>query len=121
MATEFTNVAPPMPACWRQETKTHKFCPGCGHGIVLKALGEAIDELGIQKDVIFTVDIGCCLLAIDFFNFDTVQTHHAVSYTHLDVYKRQGLHIKQWSYNLYLLKSYYNIEEIYTSISQSPR
>lgn len=76
MATEFTNIAPAMPACWRKETKTHKFCPGCGHGIVLKALGEAIDELGIQADVIFTVDIGCCLLAIDFFDMDTVQTHH---------------------------------------------
>ncbi|MBR5328810.1 MAG: 2-oxoglutarate synthase [Firmicutes bacterium] len=76
MAVEITNVAPVMPACWRKETKTHKFCPGCGHGIVLKALGEAIDELGIQDRVVFTVDIGCCLLAIDFFNFDTIQTHH---------------------------------------------
>ena len=76
MAVELTNIAPPMPACWRKETKTHKFCPGCGHGIVLKALGEAIDELGIQDRVIFTVDIGCCLLAIDFFDIDTVQTHH---------------------------------------------
>ena len=76
MAVEITNVAPVMPECWRKETKTHKFCPGCGHGIVLKALGEAIDELGIQDKVIFTVDIGCCLLAIDFFNIDTIQTHH---------------------------------------------
>ena len=76
MAIEMNNVAPPMPACWRKETKTHKFCPGCGHGIVLKALGEAVDELGIQEKVIFSVDIGCCLLAIDFFNMDTVQTHH---------------------------------------------
>ena len=71
MAIEMNNVAPPMPACWRKETKTHKFCPGCGHGIVLKALGEAVDELGIQEKVIFSVDIGCCLLAIDFFNMDS--------------------------------------------------
>ena len=73
---EVKYVAPAMPECWRKETKSHKFCPGCGHGIVLKALGEAIDELGIQDKVILSVDIGCCLLAIDFFNFDTVQTHH---------------------------------------------
>ena len=65
-----------MPKCWQIETKPHKFCPGCGHGLVLKALGQAIDELGIQDKVILGVDIGCSLLAWDFFNIDTVQTHH---------------------------------------------
>ncbi|HZW83195.1 MAG TPA: thiamine pyrophosphate-dependent enzyme [Candidatus Deferrimicrobium sp.] len=65
-----------MPKCWRRETKTHKFCPGCGHGLVLKALGEAIDELGIQDRVVFGCDIGCSLLSYDFFNCDTIQTHH---------------------------------------------
>lgn len=65
-----------MPRCWRLETKPHKFCPGCGHGLIFKALGEAIDELGIQGQTIFGCDIGCSLLAWDFFNMDTVQTHH---------------------------------------------
>lgn len=65
-----------MPKCWRKESKPHKFCPGCGHGDVLKALGEAIDELGIQDRVVFGCDIGCSLLAWDFFDVDTVQTHH---------------------------------------------
>ena len=65
-----------MPKCWRIESKPHKFCPGCGHGLVLKALGQAIDELGIQEKVVLGVDIGCSLLAWDFFNVDTVQTHH---------------------------------------------
>ena len=65
-----------MPKCWRVETKPHKFCPGCGHGLVLKALGKAIDELGIQDKVVFGCDIGCSLLAWDLFNCDTVQTHH---------------------------------------------
>ena len=69
-------VVPNMPKVWRAETKPHKFCPGCGHGLVLKALGEAIDELGIQERVVFGCDIGCSLLAWDFFNADTVQTHH---------------------------------------------
>ena len=69
-------VAPAMPKSWRQDTKPHKFCPGCGHGLALKALGEAIDELGIQERVIFGCDIGCSLLAWDFFNVDTIQTHH---------------------------------------------
>lgn len=65
-----------MPHCWNKETKPHRFCPGCGHGIVLKALGLAIDELGIEDQVNFACDIGCSLLAWDFFNFPSLQTHH---------------------------------------------
>ncbi len=70
------SVQPAMPKSWRVETKPHKFCPGCGHGLVLKALGQAIDELDIQGKVVFGCDIGCSLLSWDFFNVDTVQTHH---------------------------------------------
>jgi len=70
------SVKPAMPKSWRVETKPHKFCPGCGHGLVLKALGQAIDELDIQGKVVFGCDIGCSLLSWDFFNVDTVQTHH---------------------------------------------
>lgn len=67
---------PVMPRSWRVETKPHKFCPGCGHGLVLKALGEVVDELEIQDRFVFGCDIGCSLLAWDFFNADSVQTHH---------------------------------------------
>ncbi|KJS16053.1 MAG: 2-oxoglutarate synthase [Peptococcaceae bacterium BRH_c4b] len=69
-------VKPLMPKCWRKESKPHKFCPGCGHGLALKALGMAIDELGIQDKVVFGCDMGCSLKAWDFFNVDIVQTHH---------------------------------------------
>jgi 2-oxoglutarate ferredoxin oxidoreductase subunit beta len=69
-------LKPAMPRSWDEGTKAHKFCPGCGHGIILKALGEAIDELNIDGRMIFGCDIGCSLLAWDFFNVDTVQTHH---------------------------------------------
>jgi 2-oxoglutarate ferredoxin oxidoreductase subunit beta len=69
-------VMPKIPKSWNLETKPHKFCPGCGHGMVLKALGQAIDELGIQDRMVFGCDIGCSLLSWDFFNVDTVQTHH---------------------------------------------
>lgn len=67
---------PVMPRSWRVQTKPHKFCPGCGHGLVLKCLGEAIDELGVQERAIYGCDIGCSLLSYDFFNIDSVQTHH---------------------------------------------
>ena len=65
-----------MPLSWRKETKPHRFCPGCGHGIALKALGEVVDELGILDQVLYGCDIGCSLLSWDFFNFDSIQTHH---------------------------------------------
>ena len=69
-------MTPALPKSWNKATKPHKFCPGCGHGIILKCLGEAIDELNIQDRVVFGCDIGCSLLAWDFFNCDTIQTHH---------------------------------------------
>jgi len=65
-----------MPRSWRLDTKPHKFCPGCGHGLVLKCLGQAIDDLGIQGKAVYGCDIGCSLLSWDFFNLDTVQAHH---------------------------------------------
>lgn len=65
-----------MPKTWYLPSKPHKFCPGCGHPLVLKALGEAVDELGIQDKTIFGCDIGCSLLAWNFFAMDSTQTHH---------------------------------------------
>ena len=65
-----------FPKCVRIESKPHLFCPGCGHPEVLKAFGFAVDDLGLQRKVAFGVDIGCSLLAFDFFNIDTLETHH---------------------------------------------
>ena len=65
-----------IPNCWRKQTKPHLFCPGCGHGIALKQLGYAIDELKIQHKTTLGIDIGCSLLAWNFFDIDTIQTHH---------------------------------------------
>lgn len=67
---------PNFPKCYQAETKPHKFCPGCGHPIVLKMLGQVIDEMKIADKVVFLVDIGCSLLAWDFYNLPTTQTHH---------------------------------------------
>lgn len=77
-----------FPKCVRVESKPHLFCPGCGHPEVLKALGFAIDELGIQQKVAFGVDIGCSLLAWDFFNLDTIETHHGRTIPFMTGFKR---------------------------------
>ncbi len=67
---------PRFPKCFKISSKPHKFCPGCGYGIILKNLGWVIDELEIQKEIILLTDIGCNLLSWDFFDFPTAQTHH---------------------------------------------
>lgn len=73
---EFQHAELAYPKCVRLESKPHLFCPGCGHPEVLKAFGFAVDALGVQRKVAFGVDIGCSLLAHDFFNIDTIETHH---------------------------------------------
>ncbi len=67
---------PSIPTCWKSETKPHRYCAGCGHAMALRSLGYVIDELKIQSKTIIGVDIGCSLLAWDFFDIDTIQTHH---------------------------------------------
>lgn len=70
------NIKPTFPKCYKTDSKPHEFCPGCGHPVILKMLGQVIDEMGIADRVIFLVDIGCSLLAWDFFDLPTTQTHH---------------------------------------------
>ncbi|MBN1617787.1 2-oxoglutarate synthase [Candidatus Dojkabacteria bacterium] len=69
-------LQPILPECVNLSTKPHSFCPGCGHPIVLNALGSVIDKLGIKNETVFLIDIGCSLLAWNYFDVDTTQTHH---------------------------------------------
>lgn len=75
------------PLCFKQSSKPNKFCPGCGHGIILKQLGFAIDKLDIAKKTVIGIDIGCSLLAWDFFDIDTLQTHHGRTVPVMSGYK----------------------------------
>lgn len=67
---------PRFPKIFKESSKPHKFCPGCGYGTILKYLGEVIDEMGIAEKTVFLTDIGCNLLAWDFYDLPTTQTHH---------------------------------------------
>jgi 2-oxoisovalerate ferredoxin oxidoreductase beta subunit len=55
--------------------RTH-FCPGCGHGITLKLLAEAIDDLGIRDRVILISPVGCAVLLYYYFDVGNVQVAH---------------------------------------------
>ncbi len=42
------------------ERQDYPFCPGCGHGLILNALGSALAKLNLPpKDVAIVTDIGC--------------------------------------------------------------
>nr|WP_321420960.1 hypothetical protein [uncultured Methanobacterium sp.] len=56
-------------------TATH-YCPGCGHGILHKLIGEAMDELGIQDRTVMTSPVGCAVFAYYYFDCGHVQVAH---------------------------------------------
>jgi 2-oxoglutarate ferredoxin oxidoreductase subunit beta len=55
------------------------YCPGCGHGIALRLIGEAIDELGIFEKVIGIAPVGCAVRSWRLFKFDMTQAAHGRS------------------------------------------
>lgn len=69
-------IEPRFPKSVKQESKPHKFCPGCGYGLILRSLSHVVDDLALQGKSVFMTDIGCNLLAWDFFDIPTCQTHH---------------------------------------------
>lgn len=73
---EVLTLPPNLPKSQNPDVGASKFCPGCGHGMVLKTLAYAIDDLEIQGKSVFGCDIGCSLLSWNYMNIDTVQTHH---------------------------------------------
>ncbi|MCE5192980.1 MAG: thiamine pyrophosphate-dependent enzyme [Candidatus Cryosericum sp.] len=61
----------------RSERLPNIWCPGCGNGIVLRALLEAIDQLKLDPDkVVLVSGIGCSSRAPAYTAFDNVHTLH---------------------------------------------
>ena len=58
-----------------KDVRTH-YCPGCGHGVVHRLIGEVIDELGIREKTIGVAPVGCAVLAYDYFNIDMTEAAH---------------------------------------------
>lgn len=52
------------------------YCPGCGHGIVHRLIGETIDELGIKDRCIGVAPVGCAVFCDSYFDFDMIQGPH---------------------------------------------
>ena len=60
------------------DVKTH-YCPGCGHGIAHRLVGECIDELGIREKTIGTAPVGCAVLLYNYFGCDIIECAHGRS------------------------------------------
>ena len=61
----------------RLDMMPHILCPGCGHGIVLKAILRAIHRLGLTRDeVVFVSGIGCSSRIVGYVDFCTLHTTH---------------------------------------------
>lgn len=54
---------------------TH-YCPGCGHGILHKLIGEAMVELGIQDRCVLLSPVGCAVFAYYYLDCGHVQAAH---------------------------------------------
>lgn len=62
---------------FRTDRLPHIWCPGCGHGILMRAIAVAIEELGLDKDKVCIVSgIGCSSRASGYLNFNTLHTTH---------------------------------------------
>lgn len=62
---------------FRQNRLPHIWCPGCGNGIAMKAIVEAIAQKGLDQDkTVIVSGIGCSSRASGYMDFDTLHTAH---------------------------------------------
>ena len=62
------------PKCMKK-TPFH-YCPGCGHSILHRLLGEVIDEMNLQESVIGVPPAGCAVLAYNYYEIDMGEAAH---------------------------------------------
>ena len=63
---------------FRQNRLPHLWCPGCGNGIVMKAIVQAIEKnpAFTQDNTVIVSGIGCSSRASGYMDFDTLHTAH---------------------------------------------
>lgn len=55
----------------------HIWCPGCGHGILMRSIAVAIEELKLDRDKVCVVSgIGCSSRAAGYMDVNTLHTTH---------------------------------------------
>ena len=54
----------------------NSFCPGCGHGLVLRLIAEVLDEMDIDRNTIGVLAVGCSCLTNRTLAIDLLQAPH---------------------------------------------
>src|SRR3972149_2854643 len=79
----------------RKNKLPHIWCPGCGHGIVLKSLLRAIDKSGLTKDdIAMASGIGCSSRTPGYVDFHTMHTLHGRAFAFATGLKLAKPHLK---------------------------
>lgn len=53
-----------------------RYCPGCGHSLIHRLVGEVIGRLGIRGRTIGIAPVGCAVFAYDYFRIDMIEVAH---------------------------------------------
>jgi 2-oxoglutarate ferredoxin oxidoreductase subunit beta len=53
-----------------------RYCPGCGHGVAHRLVGEVLVEMGLIDKAIGIAPVGCSVFADEYFNCDAIQGPH---------------------------------------------
>jgi 2-oxoglutarate ferredoxin oxidoreductase subunit beta len=53
-----------------------RYCPGCGHGIVHRIVGDVLVNLNIRERALGIAPVGCSVFADEYFNCDMIQPPH---------------------------------------------
>jgi 2-oxoglutarate ferredoxin oxidoreductase subunit beta len=53
-----------------------RYCPGCGHGIVHRIIGELLAEMGVREKAVGIASVGCSVFADEYFDCDMIQVPH---------------------------------------------
>ncbi len=62
---------------FRMDRLPHIWCPGCGHGIIMRAVVQAIDNLKLDREKVCVISgIGCSSRAPGYMDFNTLHTTH---------------------------------------------
>ena len=54
----------------------YTFCPGCGHGVAVRLLCQAIDDFGLRDNAICMVGVGCTAFLYHFLDIDALECPH---------------------------------------------
>ena len=61
----------------RGDKLPHIWCPGCGNGVIMRDVVQAIENLGLdKKNVVIVSGIGCSSRAAGYLDFNTIHTTH---------------------------------------------